>query len=43
LEASPYRTFYEKMGGNVVARDGHKLGDKDFATVIYGWEDITAI
>jgi 3-deoxy-manno-octulosonate cytidylyltransferase (CMP-KDO synthetase) len=43
LEASPYRTFYEKMGGNVVARDGHKLGDKDFATVIYGWHDVTKI
>ena len=40
LEASPYRTFYGKLGGTIVGRDSHKLGDKDFQTVIYGWEDI---
>jgi ribosomal protein S18 acetylase RimI-like enzyme len=43
LEVSPYRSFYEKLGGRVVAHDAHKLGDTDFATVIYGWEDITKI
>ena len=40
LEVSPYRAFYEKMGGKIVGRDGHKLADEDFETVIYGWEDI---
>jgi hypothetical protein len=31
------------MGGNDVARDGHKLGDREFATVIYVWQDVTKI
>jgi ribosomal protein S18 acetylase RimI-like enzyme len=43
LEVSPYRSFYEKFGGKVVGRDGHKLGDKNFETVIYSWEDISKI
>jgi len=43
LEVSPYRTFYDKMGGKVVARDAHKLGDESFETVIYGWDDISKI
>jgi 3-deoxy-manno-octulosonate cytidylyltransferase (CMP-KDO synthetase) len=38
LEMSPYRKFYEKNGGKIVAHDTHKLGDTEFATVIYGWE-----
>jgi len=41
LEVSPFRSFYDKMGGKIVARDAHKLGDKDFETVIYGWDDIS--
>ena len=40
LEMSPYRRFYEKHGGRVVARDSHKLGDAEYATVIYGWESL---
>ncbi|MFL6466629.1 MAG: 3-deoxy-manno-octulosonate cytidylyltransferase [Pyrinomonadaceae bacterium] len=43
LEVSPYRAFYDKMGGKIVGHDSHKLGDKDFATVIYGWDDISKI
>ncbi len=43
LEVSPYRAFYEKLGGKVVGRSSHKLGDKDFATVIYGWNDVSNI
>ncbi len=43
LEASPYRAFYDKMGGKVVGRDSHKLGDQDFETVIYGWTYIYKI
>jgi 3-deoxy-manno-octulosonate cytidylyltransferase (CMP-KDO synthetase) len=38
LEMSPYRRFYEKHGGKIIAKESHKLGDKEFATVIYGWE-----
>ena len=40
LEMSPYRGFYEKHGGRVVAHDSHKLGDTEYPTVIYGWEDL---
>ncbi len=40
LEMSPYRKFYEKNGGSVVAHDSHKLGDIEYATVIYGWENL---
>jgi ribosomal protein S18 acetylase RimI-like enzyme len=43
LEVSPYRAFYDKMGGTIVGRDGHKLGDEYFETVIYGWDDISSI
>jgi 3-deoxy-manno-octulosonate cytidylyltransferase (CMP-KDO synthetase) len=43
LEASPYRAFYEKLGGCIVGRDGHDLGDQYFDTVIYGWDDISKI
>jgi 3-deoxy-manno-octulosonate cytidylyltransferase (CMP-KDO synthetase) len=38
LEMSPYRSFYEKNGGRIVAHDSHKLGDKEYATVVYGWD-----
>ncbi len=43
LEVSPYRAFYDKMGGKIIGRDGHKLGDRHFETVIYGWENISRI
>ena len=40
LEISPYRAFYEKMGGAVVGKDSHKLGGVEFPTIIYGWESL---
>ena len=43
LEVSPYRAFYSKMGGTIVGNDSHRLGQQDFATVIYGWDDISGI
>lgn len=43
LEASPYRKFYENMGGSVVGNGTHRIGDEDFATVIYGWDDLQAL
>jgi 3-deoxy-manno-octulosonate cytidylyltransferase (CMP-KDO synthetase) len=43
LEVSPYRAFYEKMGGKIVGSDRHKLGDEYFETVVYGWENIEKI
>jgi 3-deoxy-manno-octulosonate cytidylyltransferase (CMP-KDO synthetase) len=43
LEVSPYREFYEKMGGTIVGRDIHRLGQKEFDTVIYGWDDLSKL
>ena len=43
LEASPYRRFYEKMGGKVIGKDFHKLAEENFDTVIYGWDDLSTI
>lgn len=43
LEISPYRNFYEKMGGKIVGRGCHRLGEVDFATVIYGWDDLQGL
>ena len=40
LEMSPYRRFYEKHGGEIVAHDSHKLGEMEFPTVIYGWRSL---
>jgi 3-deoxy-manno-octulosonate cytidylyltransferase (CMP-KDO synthetase) len=40
LEASPYKSFYEKMGGCVVGKGAHALAEVQFETVIYGWENL---
>lgn len=40
LEASPYKSFYEKMGGRVVGKGAHALAGIEFETVIYGWENL---
>jgi len=43
LKLSPYRGFYDKQGGRVVAYDKHLLGKQMFETVIYGWNDLQKI
>jgi GNAT superfamily N-acetyltransferase len=43
LKASPYRNFYEKMGGKIIGESIYKLGDEDFGTVFYGWEDLSRV
>lgn len=43
LEISPFRAFYDKLGGKIVGSDRHNMGDEEFETVIYGWDDITKI
>jgi len=43
LKVSPYKNFYEKMGGKIIGESIYKLGDEDFETVFYGWEDLTKI
>lgn len=42
LEASPYKRFYEKMGGHLVERKTTNLEGKSYATVIYGWDKLDA-
>ena len=40
LEISPYRSFYEKMGGQIVGENRHYLAGIEYKTVIYGWSDL---
>ena len=40
LEASPYRKFYEKMGGRVVGRKQVELGGVSYDELIYGWDSL---
>jgi GNAT superfamily N-acetyltransferase len=40
LEASPYRPFYEKMGGRVVSKKQISLEGMPFTALVYGWEEL---
>ena len=40
LKVSPYKSFYEKMGGRVVGKGTHKLAEVEFETIFYGWKDL---
>lgn len=40
LEISPYRAFYEKMGGQVIGKDKHDLAGIEHQTLIYGWKNL---
>lgn len=42
LEASPYKRFYKKMGGQLVERKTTNIEGKSYATVIYGWNTLDA-
>jgi GNAT superfamily N-acetyltransferase len=42
LEVSPYKRFYEKMGGHLVERKTTNLEGKSYTTVIYGWDKLDA-
>lgn len=42
LKNNPYRTFYERRGGELLAgEDPIKIGDKEMSHVAYGWADLT--
>ncbi|CAN5682289.1 hypothetical protein BH24ACI2_BH24ACI2_14330 [soil metagenome] len=43
LEVSPYKSFYEKMGGKLVGKGNHFLALVKYETVIYGWKDLSEI
>jgi ribosomal protein S18 acetylase RimI-like enzyme len=40
LKVSPYKSFYEKMGGQIVANGNHFLALVEFETIIYGWNNL---
>lgn len=40
LEASPYRTFYEKMGGRVMCRKQVDVDGVPFDALVYGWDNL---
>jgi 3-deoxy-manno-octulosonate cytidylyltransferase (CMP-KDO synthetase) len=40
LAVSPYKSFYEKMDGQVVGKGNHFLLLVEYETVIYGWENL---
>jgi 3-deoxy-manno-octulosonate cytidylyltransferase (CMP-KDO synthetase) len=41
LEISPFKSFYEKLGGELVGFSYHKLAEQDFKTLVYGWKDLS--
>lgn len=40
LDVSPYKPFYEKMGGQIIGKGNHFLALVEYETVIYGWKDL---
>jgi GNAT superfamily N-acetyltransferase len=40
LEVSPYRSFYEKMGGRVLGRKQVEIEDVVYDELVYGWEGL---
>jgi GNAT superfamily N-acetyltransferase len=40
LEVSPYRAFYEKMGGHVIGRKQIEIEGIQFDELIYGWDNL---
>jgi GNAT superfamily N-acetyltransferase len=40
LEASPYRTFYERLGGRVIGRTRIEIEGVPFEELIYGWRSL---
>jgi len=40
LEASPYRLFYEKMGGRVVGKKQVEIEGVTYGELVYGWNSL---
>ena len=41
LEVSPYKSFYEKMGGRIVGRKRIEIEGAPYDEVIYGWDRLS--
>jgi 3-deoxy-manno-octulosonate cytidylyltransferase (CMP-KDO synthetase) len=42
VESSPYRRFYDRIGGKIVGTGRHDFGGVELDTVIYAWDDLGA-
>lgn len=40
LEVSPYRSFYEKTGGQIVGRKQVEIEGAEYEELIYGWNNL---
>ncbi len=40
LEANPFRSFYEVLGGRKIAERTMNFGGKDLVEIAYGWHDL---
>ncbi len=40
LKVSPYKSFYEKMGGEIVGEGNHFFALVEYETIIYGWKNL---
>jgi GNAT superfamily N-acetyltransferase len=40
LAVSPYRSFYEKMGGQIVGRKQVEIEGRLYDELVYGWADL---
>ncbi len=40
LKVSPYKSFYEKMGGQIVSQGNHFLALVEYETIVYGWKNL---
>ncbi|CAN5376894.1 hypothetical protein BH10ACI2_BH10ACI2_21940 [soil metagenome] len=43
VKRSPYRKFYDKIGGIVLGGGEHQIGNEKMDTVIYAWRDLGAL
>lgn len=41
LEASPYRRFYERMGGRLLGCGAYEIDGVPFVELAYGWHDLS--
>lgn len=41
FENSPYRSFYDKMGGQLVSKRPVEIEGTTFNAVVYGWKNLT--
>ena len=43
LKISPYKFFYDKMGGKIVGQGKHLLANVEYETLLYGWNNLGEI